>query len=118
MFADRIGQVQRTKFDLELIKYVDCFLDGYGNYTSNLVSFEKKLCKQPFSEFQRDFYKSICIANVIVITPIKNPSAIKNAITKKIVPNVRQTHATLVRKSFYHKLSALSTSCFMMLVAL
>ena len=42
VFADRIEQVKKTKFELELIKLVDCFLDGQGNYTSNLVSFEIK----------------------------------------------------------------------------
>ena len=42
VFADRIEQVKRTKFELELIKIVDCFLDGHGNYTSNLVSFKMK----------------------------------------------------------------------------
>ena len=73
-----------------MIKIVDCFLGGYGNYTSNLVSLKIK----SFSEFQRDLYKSIGSANDIVITPIKNPIAMKDAITKKIVPNVRQTHAT------------------------
>ena len=41
VFADRIEQVQKTKFELELIKIVDCFLDGHGNYTSTLVSFKK-----------------------------------------------------------------------------
>ena len=40
VFADRIQQVKKTKFELELIKIVDCFLDGYGNYTSSLVSFK------------------------------------------------------------------------------
>ena len=28
------------KFDLKLIKIVDCLLDGHGNFTSNLVSFK------------------------------------------------------------------------------
>ena len=42
VFADRIEQVKKTKFELELIKNVDCFLDGHGNYTSNLVSFITK----------------------------------------------------------------------------
>ena len=42
VFADRIEQVKKTKFELELIKKVDCFLDGHGNYTSNLVSFKTK----------------------------------------------------------------------------
>ena len=40
MFADRIEQVKKTKFELELIKIEYCFLDGHGNYTSNLVSFK------------------------------------------------------------------------------
>ena len=40
VFADRIEQVQKTKFELGLIKVVDFFLDGHGNYTSNLVYFE------------------------------------------------------------------------------
>ena len=42
VFADRTEQVKKTKFELELIKIVDCFLDGHGIYTSNLVSFEAK----------------------------------------------------------------------------
>ena len=42
MFAERIEQVKKTKLELELIKILGCFLDGHGNYDSNLVSFEKK----------------------------------------------------------------------------
>ena len=42
VFADRIEQVRKTKFELDLIKIVDCFLDGHGNYDSNLVSFKIK----------------------------------------------------------------------------
>ena len=42
VFADRIEEVKKTKNELELIKIADCFLDGNGNYTSNLVSFEIK----------------------------------------------------------------------------
>ena len=42
VFADRIEEVKKTKFELELIKIVDCFLDGHGNYTSNLLSFKIK----------------------------------------------------------------------------
>ena len=34
LFADRIEQVKKTKVELELIKIVDCFLDGHGNYIS------------------------------------------------------------------------------------
>ena len=42
VFANRIEQVKTTEFQLELIKNVDCFLDGHGKYTSNLVSFRIK----------------------------------------------------------------------------
>ena len=42
VFADRIEQVKKTKFEVELIKIEDCFLDGHGNYTINLVSFKRK----------------------------------------------------------------------------
>ena len=41
VFAERIEKVKKTKFELELIKTVDCFFDGHGNYDSNLVSFKK-----------------------------------------------------------------------------
>ena len=42
VFADRIEKIKRTKFELELIKFVDCFLDGRGYYSSSLVSFIMK----------------------------------------------------------------------------
>ena len=42
VFADRIDQVKKTKFELELIKIVDCFLDGHGKYTCHLVSLKIK----------------------------------------------------------------------------
>ena len=38
VFADRNEQGKKTKVELELIKLVDCFPDGNGNYTVNLVS--------------------------------------------------------------------------------
>ena len=41
-FAERIEKVKKTKFELDLIKIVDCFLDGHGKYDSNLVSFKIK----------------------------------------------------------------------------
>ena len=50
-----------------------------------------------FSEIQRELYLSIGTVNGIVITPTKNPTAPKNAITKKILPIVtqaRQAQAT------------------------
>ena len=42
VFADRIEQVEKTKFELELIKIAYCFLDCHGNYSIDLVSFKKK----------------------------------------------------------------------------
>ena len=42
VFADRIEQVKGSKFELELIKIVHCFLDGHGIYTNNLVTFKIK----------------------------------------------------------------------------
>ena len=42
VFAERIEKVKKTKFEFELIKFVDCFLDGHGNFDSNLVSFKIK----------------------------------------------------------------------------
>ena len=46
VFAERIDLVKKTKFELELLKIVFCFLDGHGNYDSNLVSLKENLCKQ------------------------------------------------------------------------
>ena len=42
VFAEKIEQVKKTNFEIELIKVVDCFLDVHGNFTSNLVSFKIK----------------------------------------------------------------------------
>ena len=42
VFAVRIENAKKTKFELELRKIVDCFLDGHGSYDSNLVSFKIK----------------------------------------------------------------------------
>ena len=42
VFADKIEQVRKTEFELELIKIVDCFLDDHGNATKILINFEKK----------------------------------------------------------------------------
>ena len=42
VFAERLQLVKKTKYELELLKIVDCFLDGYGDYCSNLISFRIK----------------------------------------------------------------------------
>ena len=39
VLAERIGKVKQTKFGLEPIKILDCFLDGHGNYDSFLGTF-------------------------------------------------------------------------------
>ena len=41
-FAERNEKVKKTKFELDLFKIVDCFLDGRVNYDNNLVSFKIK----------------------------------------------------------------------------
>ena len=43
VFADRIEQFKKTNLELKLTKIVECFLDGHGSYTSNLVSYKKNL---------------------------------------------------------------------------
>ena len=40
--AKRIEKVKKPKFEMELIKTVDCFFVGHGNYDGNLVSFRTK----------------------------------------------------------------------------
>ena len=42
VFAERIEKVRKTKFELDLIKIVEFFLNGHGNYDGNLVSFKIK----------------------------------------------------------------------------
>ena len=42
VFAERIEKVKKTKFEFELIKIVDCFLDGHGSFDSNFLSFKIK----------------------------------------------------------------------------
>ena len=42
VFAERIEKAKKTKIELQLIKIVDCFLDGHGNYDKNLVPFKIK----------------------------------------------------------------------------
>ena len=92
--ADRIGKFRNTNFELERKEIEECFLNVNGIYTSNLVAFQKNLCKQANFWSPKELYKSLDSATDIVITHSMNPIVIKNAIPNKIVPNVRQTHAT------------------------
>ena len=41
-FQTELNKLKKTKFELELIEIVDCFLDGHGSFTSILVSFKIK----------------------------------------------------------------------------
>ena len=62
VFAVRTEQVKKTKFELELIKIVYCFLDGHGNNTSNLAfSRTKSLWTNHFLNS-----KEICINHSVV----------------------------------------------------
>ena len=45
VFGERKEQVRKTKFDIELIKIVDCFLDGQGICDCYLLSFKIKSLK-------------------------------------------------------------------------
>ena len=62
VFAERIEKVKKTKFGLDLIKNVDCFLDRHGNYDSNLVSFKIKPLKT--NHFLKS--KVFCINQLVV----------------------------------------------------
>ena len=93
VFASWIEQFEKTKVELELIKFEDCFLDDHGDYTSKLV-FQKSFVNYPFSDFQRKLYNSYGSSNYIIIKPIRGPTAKKNAITEKVVKNLRQTRIT------------------------
>ena len=42
VFVERIEKAKKTKFELELTKFIDCFLDGHCSYDSNLVYFKTK----------------------------------------------------------------------------
>ena len=47
---------------MDLIKIVDCFLDGHGNYDSKLVSFKIKFLQT--NHFLKS--KEICINHLVV----------------------------------------------------
>ena len=62
VFAERIEKGKKTKFEFELIKIVDCFLDGHGNFDSNLASFKIKSLQT--NHFLNS--KEICINQLVV----------------------------------------------------
>ena len=62
VLPDRTEQFKKTKFELVLIKIVDCFLDGHGNYASNAVFYKiKSLYTNRFLNS-----KEICINELVV----------------------------------------------------
>ena len=42
VFAGRIEQIKKTKYEQEFGKNIDCFLVCYGSNSRNLVTFETK----------------------------------------------------------------------------
>ena len=44
VFAERLEIIKKTKFELELIKIVDCFLDGHGNYPAKSGILQSPSC--------------------------------------------------------------------------
>ena len=46
VFAERSEKAIRNNFELEIITFVDCYLDDHGKSDSNLVSFQKKSSQQ------------------------------------------------------------------------
>ena len=41
-FLDRIRKVQNSKYEHDLLKIIDCFIDGYGFVNSDHVNFSIK----------------------------------------------------------------------------
>ena len=41
-FLDRIQKIRNSKYESDLMKIVDCFLDGYGSIDNNFVTFKLK----------------------------------------------------------------------------
>ena len=73
IFADRIDQFKKTEFELELIKIVDCFLDGHSKYTSNLGSSKVKILYTNLFLIS----KKTCI-NQLVLQMISSPQPFRN----------------------------------------
>ena len=83
---------KKTNYELELIEIVDCFLDGYVSYCSNLVTFEIFISLPNFAT-KRELKTWSGSANVVVITAIISPTSKKNQ-------EINRLH----RKSFTDKL--------------
>ena len=78
-FSQRIEKAKKTKFELELIKNIDCFLDGQGSYHSNLVSFKKESLQQT-----KFLFHSVRVMSV----PKENKILVRNEIPNQKVSSV------------------------------
>ena len=47
----------KTKFELEMVKNVDCFLDDYGSYSNNLVILKLNLYELAIFCYPKSFKK-------------------------------------------------------------
>ena len=56
VFEAELSRLKRMKFNLELIKGIDCFLEGHGGYTSSLLFSEKNFCEITLSETLRGLF--------------------------------------------------------------
>ena len=73
VFAERIEEAKNTKFEMELLKFLICFLDGHGIYDSNLVSFRVK------SSLPTKFFATVSMSiQRIRNASLKSVSAAKN----------------------------------------
>ena len=83
-------QPQKAKFALELIKAVDRFLDGYCNFTSNLVTYKlKSLCFKHFLK-PNGMCESQLVVQIDKITDIINPTAIRKPTKRRTALIIRE----------------------------
>ena len=64
-FADSIELQKNTNFELGLKKIVDCFLDGHGIFSSNLVFSKQNLCKLTIFWIPKSFVKKQLVVQII-----------------------------------------------------
>ena len=100
--ADRIEQGRQTKFELDLIKILGCFLVGHGIYTNNLVfSNIKFLYTNHFLNYKKIPMNQMEVQMILSFE--ENSIAIRAAKTKDRLPNVRQTNATHSKNFVLHQ---------------
>ena len=65
VFAGKIEQVKEQEFELTIIKIVNCFVDGYGSYSSKIVTFEIEIIQT------HNFMRPMEILRSEVVVPTK-----------------------------------------------